>query len=79
MEGWVKTQLQNGVDYYRKYRDLSYIGFVAWYLVSVIDANVDASLFDYDISDDISAMVAPVTLSATGLSPGLTVRIIRTF
>ncbi|TFH48599.1 MAG: hypothetical protein E4G92_03275 [Bacteroidia bacterium] len=78
-EGWVKTQLLNGVEYYRKYRDLSYIGIVAWYLVTVIDANVDASLFDYDISDDLNAMLAPVTLSAIGLSPGITFKLVKTF
>jgi len=77
--GWVRTQLSNGVDYYRKYRDLSYIGIVAWYLVSIIDANVDASLFDYDISDDLNATVAPVILSATGLSPGVTVKLVKNF
>jgi len=77
--GWVRTQLSNGVDYYRKYRDLSYIGIVAWYLVSIIDANVDASLFDYDISDDLNATVAPVILSATGLAPGVTVKLVKNF
>jgi len=77
--GWVKTQLLNGVDYYRKYRDLSYIGIVAWYLVTIIDANVDASLFDYDISDDLNATVAPLILSATGLSPGVTIKLVKTF
>ncbi|HNT93005.1 MAG TPA: DUF5683 domain-containing protein, partial [Bacteroidales bacterium] len=44
---WVNTTLLNGVDYYRKYRDLSYIGIAAWYLLTIIDAHVDASLFDY--------------------------------
>jgi len=77
--GWVKTQMMNGVDYYRKYRDLSYIGIAAWYLVTIIDANVDASLFDYDISDDLRASFAPVTLSATGLTPGITFSIVKTF
>lgn len=76
---WVKTQLMNGVDYYRKYRELSYIGIVAWYLVTIIDANVDASLFDYDISDNLKASLAPVTLTAQGLSPGITVAIVKTF
>ena len=62
-----------------EYRDLSYIGIVAWYLVSIIDANVDASLFDYDISDDLNATVAPVVLSATGLAPGVTFKLVKNF
>jgi hypothetical protein len=76
---WVKTQLINGVDYYRKYRDLSYIGIVAWYLITIIDAHVDASLFDYDISDDLRATLAPVTASFAGLTPGITFAITKTF
>lgn len=78
-EAWVKTTLRNGVDYYRKYRDLSYIGIVAWYLFTIIDANVDASLFDYDISDDLRATVAPVAVTRSGISPGVTFALTKTF
>jgi hypothetical protein len=78
-EAWVTTQLLNGVEYYRRYRDLSYIGIVAWYLVTIIDAQVDASLFDYDITDDLKALLVPVTVSPYGLSPGLTLTLTRTF
>jgi len=42
------------VDYYKRYRDLSYIGIAGWYLVSILDANVDASLFNYDISNNLN-------------------------
>ncbi|HZM13904.1 MAG TPA: DUF5683 domain-containing protein [Bacteroidales bacterium] len=78
-EAWVTTQLLNGVEYYRRYRDLSYIGIVAWYLVTIIDAQVDASLFDYDITDDLKALLVPVTVSPYGLAPGLTLTLTRTF
>jgi hypothetical protein len=76
---WVKTTLLNGVDYYRKYRDLSYIGIAAWYLLTIIDAHVDASLFDYDISEDLKASVMPFNYNYTGLSPGITFAITKTF
>ncbi|MBE0679060.1 MAG: hypothetical protein IH592_09890 [Bacteroidales bacterium] len=78
-EAWVKTSLLNGVDYYRKYRDLSYIGIAAWYLFTIIDAHVDASLFDYDISDDLRACLLPVSAAYARLSPGITFSIIKTF
>lgn len=78
-QAWVKTTLLNGVDFYRKYRDLSYIGIAAWYLLTIIDAHVDASLFDYDISDDIRASVVPVNLNYTGVSPGITFALVKTF
>jgi hypothetical protein len=47
------------VDYFRKYRDLSYIGIAAWYLITILDANVDASLFDYDVSENLDLTLAP--------------------
>jgi len=78
-EAWVKTSLLNGVDYYRKYRDLSYIGIAAWYLFTIIDAHVDGSLFDYDISDDLRAYLLPVSSTYARLSPGITFSIIKTF
>ena len=78
-EAWVKTQLLNGVDYYRKYRDLSYIGIAAWYLFTIIDAHVDASLSDYDITDDLKAYILPVSNSYARLSPGITFSLIKTF
>ena len=65
---WVKDRLLQGVDYYKKNRDLSYIGIAAWYLISVLDANVDASLFSYDISDNLDLEVAPVQLPVPGFS-----------
>lgn len=78
-EAWVKTSLLNGVDYYRKYRDLSYIGIVAWYLFTIIDAHVDGSLFDYDISDDLKVYLLPVGATYARLVPGITFSITKTF
>ncbi len=78
-EAWVKTTLRNGVDYYRKYRDLSYIGIAAWYLLTIIDAHVDASLFDYDITNDLRASVAPLSFRYGGVSPGITFALSKTF
>ncbi|HVN57891.1 MAG TPA: DUF5683 domain-containing protein [Bacteroidales bacterium] len=55
----IRDQLLNRVDYYKRYRDLSYIGIGAWYLLTILDANVDASLFDYDVSENINLSLAP--------------------
>ena len=46
-------------DYYRRYRDLSFFCLVAVYALSVIDAYVDASLSEFDISKDLSLRVSP--------------------
>ena len=44
---------------YRRYRDLSIVGAVAFYAITVIDAYVDAQLADFDISPDLSMHVGP--------------------
>lgn len=55
-------------DYYRRYRDLSVIITVAVYALSIIDAYVDASLSDFDISKDISLNIAPTIINDTPLN-----------
>jgi len=57
---WYTERMLRQVDYFKKYRDLSYIAFAAWYLFTVLDANVDASLFNYDISNNLNLQVEPV-------------------
>jgi hypothetical protein len=54
------------VDYYKRYRDLSYIGIAAWYLLSILDANVDASLFDFDVTDNLDITLAPTLMTLPG-------------
>jgi hypothetical protein len=69
------------VDYYKKYRDLSIIGIAGLYMISILDANVDASLFNYDISNNLDIAVFPVQLYLPGgyLGAGLNVSLKVTF
>jgi hypothetical protein len=77
---WYKDRILRRVDYYRKYRDLSYIGIGLWYMVSILDANVDASLFNYDVSDDLDIEIGPVQVPLEGQTvPGLGVTVRVTF
>ena len=46
-------------DTYRRQRDLSIFCFIGVYLLSVIDAYVDAELSDFDITKDIGLRVEP--------------------
>ena len=46
-------------NYYRRNRDLSFIGMGVVYLLNVVDAAVDAHLFYFDVSDDLSLKVQP--------------------
>ena len=50
-------------DKFRRWRDLSIFAAVAVYALSVIDAYVDASLSDFDISDNLSLHIAPAILN----------------
>jgi hypothetical protein len=50
-------------DYYRRYRDMSIFILIGVYALSVIDAYVDASLSEFDISDDISFKVEPAIIN----------------
>jgi hypothetical protein len=66
-----KSQLKNGKDFYRRYRDLSIILTVGWYLICMADAYVDAQLFDFDISSNLSLRIEPVVSPATRHSDSL--------
>lgn len=46
-------------DKFRRYRDLNMIGAVLLYILNVVDASVDANLFDFDVSDDLSMKIEP--------------------
>ena len=50
-------------DLYRKYRDYSYVAFIAVYALNIIDANVFAYMADFDVSDNIASLeVAPAII-----------------
>ena len=50
---------QNG---FRRYRDLSIIVTIAYYALTIVDAYVDAQLYDFDISPDLSMHVTPALM-----------------
>lgn len=46
-------------DQYRSWMEYSYIAFIAVHVLQIIDATVDAHLFSFDVSDDLSMQVMP--------------------
>lgn len=54
-----KTIFKNKKNYFRKYRDMSIFAFAGVYLISIIDAYVDAELSSFDISTDLSLRLQP--------------------
>lgn len=59
---WFTGVLKQRKDYYRYYRDLSIIATVGVYLVFIVDAYVDAQLFSFDMSPDLSMRMTPVII-----------------
>lgn len=50
-------------DRFRRWRDLSFFVMCGVYAFSVIDAYVDASLSEFDISDDLTMRVTPTIIN----------------
>ena len=46
-------------NYYKKYRDIAVMAGLAVYFLNIIDANVDAHLKTFDVSDDLSLQIKP--------------------
>jgi len=52
-------QIKSGKDIYKRWRDLSIILTGGLYVLQIIDATVDAYLFDWNVSEDISLRIEP--------------------
>ena len=59
-----KTLFKKRKDYYRRWRDMSFFVLLGIYAVSVLDAYIDASLSDFDISKDMSMKVGPAVINS---------------
>ncbi len=62
-----KTIFKNKKNHFRRFRDLSIFAFAGVYLISVIDAYVDAELSSFDISEDLSLHLGPAVIE-TGMN-----------
>lgn len=72
-----ESQIKDYMDNLRRYRDLYIIGTVAFYAITVLDAFVDASLANFDISPDLSMRVSATMLPNydKSVSPAMKVNI----
>ena len=59
---YLKRVFKSRKDTYRRQRDLSIFCFIGVYLISVIDAYVDAELSNFDITEDLSVQVRPTAI-----------------
>lgn len=74
------TNLLDLRNYYRHNLELSVIILTAVYILNIVDASVDAHLYDFDISNDLSMSFQPALWNAgsafcPSIGGGLTIRI----
>lgn len=58
-----KEIFKNRKNRYRRWRDLSVFCFAGVYILSVIDAYVDAQLSEFDITPDLSMRIEPTVIN----------------
>jgi len=78
--GYGVFELQSLKLQHRKFRDIGAFGFIAVYLINIIDANVDAHLKTFDVSDDLSMKINPLPLlclntNGFGFAPGVSIKL----
>lgn len=64
---WFPNETLNTVkemkEYHHRNVEISYIAAGVIYLLNIVDAAVDAHLYDFDVSDDLSMRIEPSVLS----------------
>jgi hypothetical protein len=71
---YTETELLNAAEYYHRNLEISVLITALWYVLNIIDATVDAHLYTYSISDDLTLRVEPDLLMPSGknqIQPGL--------
>ena len=63
---YLKRVFKNRKDNYRRQRDMSIFCFIGVYLISVVDAYVDAELSNFDITEDLTVQVRPSIVDTRG-------------
>ena len=85
---WVQTDGERGVDnqyttynsdqlystmnYYQSNRDMSYIFIALLYTLNIVDAAVDAHLYDFEVNDELSLKLAPPEIKRPQIMPPTT-------
>lgn len=65
------NNLRQLVDDYRRWLDLSVISLAVVYALNIIDAHVDAHLFDFDVSDDLTFQIHPTAVPTDRVNAGV--------
>jgi hypothetical protein len=55
-------------QYFHRWRDLSIFGATLLYVLNIVDATVDAHLFSFDVSDNLSLHFQPAWITTAGIN-----------
>lgn len=69
-----ESELLSAEEYYRRNLEISILVTALWYVLSIIDATVDAHLYTYNINENLSFRVSPDLLppaTAFRVQPGI--------
>ena len=63
------------MGYYERNKELSIIMTVAVYILNIVDASVDAHLFDFDVSEELTMNTTPKLIQTqSGYQPTLSLQ-----
>ena len=62
------SDLRTLTEHYRRNREVSALLFTLTYILNIVDASVNAHLFDYDVSENLSLHIQPVYFSKENAS-----------
>ncbi len=54
-----EDNLERGIDFYRRNRDLLMILLAGVYFIQIVDAHVDAHLMEFDVSENLTFRIQP--------------------
>lgn len=70
------SALQEQAEQYRRWMEISFLAATTVYLLQIVDASVDAHLYYFDVSDDLSLRWSPTfNPTARGATAGLSLQL----
>ncbi|MCH2199997.1 MAG: DUF5683 domain-containing protein [Flavobacteriales bacterium] len=69
--GLSSSVLRENMDLRRRWLDLSYIALAGVYVLNIIDAHVDAHLFHFDVSEDLTLIIHPSVIPSYSVNAGI--------
>lgn len=64
-KSWLTSALEQKNNSFRRSRDLSVLGLIGFYGLTILDSYVDAQLYDYDISPNLSIHIEPILFNSS--------------